>query len=193
MVEALLGERQGSRRAQAIADLTAFEEARLIYERLIANGQAPVAAELAALCEEKAFIHAYVDDVTGAVALHDQAIVIRERLVQQQGRRDLAKCYTNKALALGDLKDNKTAVALFDKAFAIYQRLVYEDGRRESVVDLAWVKVGRATAFFALGKRAKARTDAGEAMAMLKAEIARTGRTDLQRDLKLAQTLNDLL
>ena len=36
--EALLPPREGSRRAQAVADLAAYEEALRIYERLVARG-----------------------------------------------------------------------------------------------------------------------------------------------------------
>jgi tetratricopeptide (TPR) repeat protein len=57
-----------------------------------------------------------------AVAFHDRAIEIRERLVNQEGQSELgssvAYCYKNKALVLTALGDDRGAVALYDKAAA---------------------------------------------------------------------------
>ena len=39
---------------------------------------------------EAAFVHETADDSSGALALYDRAIEIRERLVNVEGRRELA-------------------------------------------------------------------------------------------------------
>jgi len=129
--EALLPARMGSRKAQAIADLAPYEEARRIFKRLVGSGRKDLETKLADLCAEKARIHASVDDIPGSIALHDQVIAICERLVQQEGRRELedglAKTYHNKALEVSALGDNRAAVALYDKAIAILERLVQQE------------------------------------------------------------------
>ena len=103
-VEAFLTRRAGSLMAQAIADLAAYEEAHRIYERLVAEGRRELEADLATLCFEKAFVHKHTRDIPGAIALYDRTIAIRERLIEQEGRRELAdalaKAYGNKALAV---------------------------------------------------------------------------------------------
>src|SRR5262249_8127106 len=55
--EKLLPARSGSRKAQALADLAAYEEAQRIYVRLIASGRKELEADLATLCMEKAVVH----------------------------------------------------------------------------------------------------------------------------------------
>ena len=68
------------------------------------------------------------------VALYGRAIEIRERLVNDEGRQelanDLAMCYANKAVAVRALGDNRTAVALYDLAIQIRERLVNDEWRR---------------------------------------------------------------
>lgn len=149
--EVLLSPREGSRKAQAIADLAAYEEARRIFEGLVAQGRKELEPQLATLCIEKAFVHASAEDLPGAVAFYDRAIEIRERLVNVEGRRELQG-------------------------------------------NLAWVKTGRAAALLALGDVNRARREAQESLAILKAEIARTERADLQAVLNWAtHALKDVL
>ena len=61
-----------------------------------------------------AFVHETADDSSGALALYDRAIEILERLVNVEGRRelanDLAGLYMNKAVAVEALGDNRAAV-----------------------------------------------------------------------------------
>ena len=81
-------------------------------------------------------------DNWGAVALFDQAIGIFERLVNQEGRcelaNNLASVYQNKAVTLKVLGDNSGAVALYDQAIKIRERLVDQEGRRELAAELSW-------------------------------------------------------
>src|SRR5262249_22265420 len=56
-VDAVLPPRGGSRKAQEIADLAAFEEARRIIETLVAGGQGDLSNELATLYVQKAVVH----------------------------------------------------------------------------------------------------------------------------------------
>ena len=100
-----IGARYGSsRRGQVVADVAAYDEARRIFERLIKAGRKDLENDLVNLCHEAAFVHETADDFSGALALFDRAIEIRERLVNVEGRRelanDLATLYMNKAVAV---------------------------------------------------------------------------------------------
>ncbi len=89
------------------------------------------------------------------MTLYDQVIVIRERLVNSEGRRELANnlatAYMNKANAVMALGDNRAAVTLYDQAIAIYERLVNDEGRRELANYLAGVYMNKANAVGILG------------------------------------------
>ena len=94
---------------------------------------------MASLLQDKAMVHERAGDAPGALACYDQVIAIRERLVNHEGRRELAGDLAGELLqqgpqALGDLRG---FVALYDQAIAIFERLVNQDGRRELARDLA--------------------------------------------------------
>jgi lipopolysaccharide biosynthesis regulator YciM len=73
--------------------------------------------------------------------LFDRAIEIRERLVNVEGRHelanDLALLYSNKAFAVENLGDNRSAVALYDRAVEVLERLVNVEDRRELIGEIA--------------------------------------------------------
>ncbi len=73
-----------------MADLAIYDEARRASERLLNGGNKELEAELAVLCMDKALVHWTADDMPGALGEYDRAIELRERLVQQEGRRELA-------------------------------------------------------------------------------------------------------
>src|SRR5207253_184906 len=149
-VEVLLPARQGSRQAQAIADLAAYDEARRRYEKLVAGGRKDLEADLATLYIEKAFVHENAGDVPGEVALYDKATALGGGLVNGEGRReladDLAWVYMAKANVLRALGDNRAAAALYDKAIALRECLVNGEGRRELANGLAMTYVNKAAA-----------------------------------------------
>ena len=120
--------RTGSRRAQAIADMAVYEQAYRIFERLVAEGQAVLEDQLAALCCEKAFIHENTGDLVGAVELFARAIEILRRQVTQQRRAELeselAMAYMSIASASYRLFDKTVSVTFYDRSIEIYERLV---------------------------------------------------------------------
>ena len=133
-IDRFLPPRTGSRKAQAIADLAIYEEARRIYERLVAQGRDDLKAELAALCGNMAFVNENLDDIPGAMTHDDRAIALLEHLVEREGRREqannLAAACMNKANALCALGDLAGAVALYDRVIALLEHLVEREGRR---------------------------------------------------------------
>ncbi len=187
--EALLSPQEGSRRAQAIADLAAFEEARRIYERLIAGGRKELEYDLAGLCSNKALIHEHLDDSPGARVLFDRAIEICERLVNQEGRReladDLAGTYMNKAAALGDRGDLRGAVGFYDRALAIYERLVNQEGHRELANNLAATYQNKANALQNLGDLRGAVGFYDRALAIYERLVNQEGRRELANELAM--------
>ena len=115
--------------------VAAYDEARRVYERLVKGGREDLKNDLATLCHDAAFVHETADDSSGALAVYDQAIEIRERLVNVERRRelanDLAMLYMNKANAVGNLGNELAAVRLYDQAIEIRERLVNVEGRSE--------------------------------------------------------------
>jgi tetratricopeptide (TPR) repeat protein len=152
---AIVTRRGVTRRGELVAELAVYDEAKRLYERLVRDGRKELEEDLARLCTDKALVHATAADSSGLIREHDQAIAIRERLVNQEGRRelanDLARAYFSKANALSDLGEHRAAVALYDQAIAIRERLVNQEGRRDLVDDLAQMKAYRRDALSKLG------------------------------------------
>ncbi len=67
-IEKLLPAKGGSRKAQAIADLAAYKEARHIYQRLVDTGRKELDSDLATLLAMKAVVHEAAGDIPGAIA-----------------------------------------------------------------------------------------------------------------------------
>jgi tetratricopeptide (TPR) repeat protein len=118
---------------------------------------------------EKANTEHALGDARSAVAPFDRAIALYERLINDEGRpelaRDLAATFTSKALAMRARGDRRAAVALHDQAIALYERFVNDEGRRELAPDLAEAYVEKANTEHALG-------DARSAVALFDRAIA---------------------
>lgn len=181
--EALVLARTGSRKAQVIADLAAYEEALSIYERLLAAGRNGLAEDLARLCAEKALVHVSADDLPGALRAQDRAIALYKRLVDEDGRtdltRELARAHENKALAVETTGDGRAALALYDQALDLYERLVDEQGRTELRGELAAAYVNKATAVGDLGDERSAVELYDRAIAIQEHLVQEEGREDV--------------
>jgi serine/threonine protein kinase/tetratricopeptide (TPR) repeat protein len=152
---AILAGRANSRYGELVAELAGYDAAKQIYLRLVQGGRKDLENDVASLCMEKAFVHENVGDLNGAISEYDQAIAIREQLVNQKGRwdlaSDLAMLYLNKALAVGDLGNSCGRVALHDQAIAILERLVNGEDRRELALELAINYMNKANVIGRLG------------------------------------------
>lgn len=189
--DSMICPRTGSRRAQAIADLAAYDAARQILERLVARGRKDLETPLATLCFEKAFVHEGADDIPGCLEMYDRAIEIWERLVNQEGRRelanDLATAYLNNANAVSALGDHRAAVALYDRAIEIRERLVNQEGRRELANELARAYMNKAAAVRALGDNRAAMKFYDRAIEIQEHLVNQEGRSELVGDLAWAR------
>jgi len=184
---AMLGQRGTTRRGELVAELAAYDEAKRLYVKLIAEGHKELEPGLATLCMEKALVQGTVADQHGAIQEYDLSIAITERLVNQEGRRelanDLAMIYLNKAVAVSSLGDQRAALALYDKAIAIRERLVNKEGRRDLANDLAMVYQNKAIVVSALGDNKRAVELYDQALAIRERLVNQEGRHDLANGL----------
>jgi tetratricopeptide (TPR) repeat protein len=159
-VEAVLPPPASSRKAQAVADLAVYEEARLLIEQLLAAGQADLEPRLAALLVQKALVHVSVSDWTEALDLFDKAIESWQRLVYQGRRHELIpallRTLLRKADALRSRGDHAQAAGLCDRVVTTWQKLDNRRARRELRDDLAAAYLEKGLALRSVGKARQA-------------------------------------
>jgi tetratricopeptide (TPR) repeat protein len=180
-----------TRQGKLVAEIAVYEDAKQLYCALVRDGRKTLEQDLAKLCCDKAVVHETAADVHGALQEYDQAIAIRERLVNQEGRselaNDLAALYMNKANALGGHKhptawalgDTRRVVALYDQALAIRERLVNQEGRWELADALATTYASKAAALRALGETRGAVALYDQALAIRERLVNQEGRWEL--------------
>jgi serine/threonine protein kinase len=156
----LLHPRAGTRQAQAIADLAAYEEARRMLNELVRAGRKDLLGRLASLWLDKAVIHNAADDLPGALNCCDESIKICEHLVQTEGSiqaaNTLAVAFNNKGIFLNTLGESEAAVAFYDQSIRIRESLireypVAEESSYELTKDLAMTNLNKANALFSMG------------------------------------------
>jgi serine/threonine protein kinase len=181
--------RTGSRKAQAISDLAAYDEARGMLDNLVTQGRKDLEPKLAVLCFEKSLVHETLNDLPGALVEYDRAIVILDRLVESEGRRelapDLATACMNKAIALAALKDLHGAVRLYERARTIQERLVEREGHSELATGLAATCLNEANARRELGNEIDAIGLLDRAIAIYQRLVECEGRTDMAHKLAI--------
>jgi len=186
---AMLSWRGITRRGELVAELAVYDVAKRLYQQLVRDGRNELKSDLAELCLNKALVHQVAADGHGALGEYDQAIAIRERLVNQEGRHeladDLAYVYMNKAVAVSALGDNCGAVALFDQAIAIWERLVNLEGRRELAYLLAKAYMNKASAIGGLGDNLGAVALYDQAIAIRERLVNQEGHRELAADLAM--------
>src|SRR6266481_8871622 len=88
-----------------------------------------------------------------------------------------------KAIVVISLGDDMAAVGVYDRAIEIRERLVNVEGRRELLGDLARVKADRGLALILSGDTLRGEREAREAINVLRAEVKRTKRAELEEVL----------
>jgi serine/threonine protein kinase len=91
--------RMGNRRAMALADLAAMEEARRRLET-VAVGNTELTHQLGILCGEIAIIHASLGDSPGAIREHERCVAVLGGLDGTEAARDLATALNSLAIEL---------------------------------------------------------------------------------------------
>ncbi len=166
-----------------------YDRCIALYERLVAAGRTELEPDLASAYLNKGVALQSLGQGREALGVYDRCIEIRERLVaagRTELEPELATAYLNKAVALRSLGQGREALGLYDRCIAIRERLVAA-GRTELCGDLAWVQVYRAQLLLDTPQRKQAIHEARGAMQVLREEIARTGRGDLQGVLQWAE------
>src|SRR5262249_48534424 len=79
-----------SRRSQVTADLAVLDAAQRIYRRLLAAGRDELQVDAARLAMAKGLVHVAAGDLRGAAGAYDESIGIYRRLVEREGRAELA-------------------------------------------------------------------------------------------------------
>jgi serine/threonine protein kinase len=188
--EAVIPPRSGSRHAQAISDLSVYEEAYRIFERLVASGRNDLQILFGELCIEKAVVHSETGDLVAAASLYDHAIEIYERLLIKGDppdcRNHLAAAYMNKAAVIGDLGDAQNAIELFDQCIEIRERLVIQERRQEFADDLAAAYMNKAVRVSGLGDNRSAAALCERATEILERLVSKEGRQELADALATA-------
>lgn len=183
--------RQGvTRRGHLVAELMIYEEAKRLYEELIATGRKELRRTLALLCMEKAMVHRTVGDEQGAIQSFDHAIHIREQLVNQEGEHeladDLARGYMNKGVAIDDMGDVQGALELFSLTIKIWERLVGQENRLELVPDLMQIYINKANMLGILGDHLQALRIYDHVIVILEPAVTKSSSSELARILASA-------
>jgi len=169
-----------------------YDRATIIWERLVKQeGRWEFAREMAMVYCGKANALEVLGDLRKAAVLCQQSVQIYERLVNEEGRQELSGelvgVYKLHATKVFGLRDVSGALSLYDRAILISERLVHHEQQHELLGDLGILLSLRANAHLALGNVPKARLDAKQAVKILQAEVARTGRSDLRAALKMTR------
>jgi tetratricopeptide (TPR) repeat protein len=119
--------------------------------------------------------------------LYDRALTVYRKLVEQDGRvelaDDLASALMNKGVALGSQGRLAEAVVVYDQAIASFARLVEQDSRVELANDLANALVNKANAVQDQGRLAEAEAMYDQAITIRTRLVEQEGRVELANDL----------
>ncbi len=148
--------REGNRRAQAIADLILYEEARNTYLSILARVTDRHIRDFADLCMQKALVHLLAGDSQGCLASCDEAIEVLGRLSKEcphdQVAFDLAGAYLNKAHTLLGMGHPAEAVSVYSESIPILESIVKRGASAEVENSLALGYVNKANALMQMGR-----------------------------------------
>jgi serine/threonine protein kinase len=140
-LDKILPPRTGSRKAQAIADMAAYEEAFRLVERAIKAGKPGLEQTLAILSVNNSRVHAHVGDLPAAIALSGRAISLLEPLVTATSPSQLITTLAQSYLVQAgqfDLLDNLAgAIIGYDRAITLLEPLRQSEDVLKVVAGLA--------------------------------------------------------
>lgn len=180
-------DRQGrSRRGHLVAEMAIYEEAKSIYLDLISKGRVDLEPEMADLCRNAALINTTADNLPGALAEYDKCIEILQRLVDNEGCKELTSNLTcvlmNKANALKSSGDLAGAVQTYDQGLAICCCSMNQ-GWQEMVNTKIPILMNKANALLDLGECEDAILHYDQCIKLLRRLVENEGRKDLAGDL----------
>jgi tetratricopeptide (TPR) repeat protein len=149
-----------TRKAQIVADLATYDEARLLLERSASATPFELQPRLVGLLVQQAQAHAAACDWSGARGALDQASALWQDLVQTQQRRELLPGLIRTLLheaQLGRRQGEFTfAVQKCTQVIRLYERQNNRRARRDLRGDLATAYLEKALALRSLGDAANA-------------------------------------
>lgn len=176
-----------TRRGELVAELMAFDEAKRMYEDLIFSGRSDLRSDLASLCMHKALIHSASGDLNGELQDYNQAILIRDAIVQQNSNFKcsnlLAESYTNRGNTLSRMGNNNAAVLSYEHAIEILERVTKTDKSYKILNNLASCYSNKAAVVRALGDKQQAMTLYNQAITIQECLVHKDGRGELAGDL----------
>jgi len=193
-----------SRRAQAVADLNLYQEARRRFEELVEKGRSDMEPLLAELNAIEGIARDHAEDFTGAQQRFDQAAEIFQRLIHGEQRDDVAialvEVFMNKGATLAELGDLSGSLDLLDRATTECERLIKQGQRtkqaQEAAFRLAHIHGNKGITFRRLGNLAEALKSYDRAIGILEHRdfsrsdtgvAAQLGRTFLNKAAALNQ------
>ena len=133
--EKIMAQHGASRRGQMVGELTGYDAACRIYERLINGGRKDLEVEFAQLCMEKASVHKTANDSSGELAEYDRVIEIHDRLVNMEGRHelvgDLASAKTQRGLLMIAMGNSELGKQEVHDAVAVLREEIKRTGRAD--------------------------------------------------------------
>jgi tetratricopeptide (TPR) repeat protein len=130
-IDKLLVPPQATRREQATADLGGYENARLIFVRLVRSGRDELLPALACMHQDNAALLELTGDFTTALKLYDEVIKIYHHLVDRKGAveltGELALAYEGLADIALRQRRYQDAADIYDQAIAIWEGLLQRD------------------------------------------------------------------
>ena len=99
--------------------------------------------------------------------------------------RELAICFMNQAILVGETEGELAAVGRYDRALETFERLVRRAGRRECTHELAICSMNKGCALAGLGNDTDAMILLDRAIQILEQEVREDARSSLREDLAL--------
>jgi serine/threonine protein kinase len=189
-IEGLVSASDGSRRAQAVADLAQYDDARRRFEQLVAGGRKDLEPDLGELYRHMSLAHEGAGDLPGASSLLDCAITILEGQHRMRGTNslvcDLAITYLRKGFVLSELTKAVAAAEYYDRAIETYNDAFDLDQKDEHADILGKALMNRAVSR-AMGSNYRAALlDFDQGIMSYTNLVERKGREELRLDLARA-------
>jgi len=143
-----------SRSSQALVDIALYEETLERYRRMVKGGRHDLKMRLYRICTEKAAVHAYLGDMSGAQALFNEALSVVHSITPQSAsaRTEIARVYINKGLTFYDAGEPEAALGEQARASQVLTSLISGECRLEWCNELAKVYLNMGNALHQLNR-----------------------------------------
>lgn len=170
-----------------------FQEAIALYDEAMELYNRPAkqealghrSLERAKCLADKAGAQAGLGDFRQAIQSYGYAVASLQQLTDRHVERELAICFMNQAILVGETEGELAAVGRYDRALETFERLVRRAGRRECTHELAICSMNKGCALAGLGNDTDAMILLDRAIQILEQEVREDARSSLREDLAL--------